>query len=71
MNDPQKSPAIHEPSAVDDVRRIRARFDRESHGDLRKHVAESQRIAGQWREKLGLKIVKSHTAAAVMPSHPD
>jgi hypothetical protein len=71
MNEPRNKPTFHEPSAVDDVRRIRARFDQESNGDLRKHVAESRRIAEQLREELGLKIAPSRAAAAIMPSQPD
>ena len=44
-----------EPTAVDDVRRVRERLDRESGGDLRKHVAETNRIFEQLRSKLHIK----------------
>ena len=68
MNETRNKPAIHEASAVDDVRRIRTRFDQESHGDLRRHVAESRRIAEQLREKLGLKMAPTRAAPAVTKS---
>lgn len=55
MSELTNKPTSPEPSAVDDVRRIRARFEKESRGDLRQHVAESRRIAEQLREELGLK----------------
>ena len=71
MNEPTNNPTVHEASAVDDVRRIRTRFDQESHGDLRRHVAESRRIAEQLREELGLKMAPLRTAAVAMPCQPD
>ena len=48
----------NEETAVDDVRRIREQIDRESGGDLRKPVEETNRIAEQYRDQLGLKIVQ-------------
>ena len=47
-----------EGSAIDDLRRIRERIDRESAGDMRKHVEESKRIAEEYRQKLGLIVVQ-------------
>ncbi len=46
-----------EPTAVDDVRRVRDRIAHEHGGDLRKHVEETNRIAEQIRAKLKVKIV--------------
>lgn len=46
-----------EPTAVDDVRRVRERISRESCGDLRKHVEETNRIFERLRSKLGMKVV--------------
>jgi hypothetical protein len=46
-----------EPTAVDDVRRVRERIDRESGGDLQKHVEETNRIFEQLREKLNIRVV--------------
>jgi hypothetical protein len=71
MNEPTNKPVIHEPSAVHDVRRIRSRFDRESHGDIRRHVAESKRVAGLLREELGLKMVPLRPATPIMPGQSD
>jgi hypothetical protein len=68
MTEIKNQPVVHEASAIDDLRRIRTRFDQESHGDLRRHVAESRRITEQLREKLGLKIAPSRTLPAAMPS---
>ena len=64
MNEINNQPVVHEASAVDDLRRIRTRFDQESHGDLRRHVAESRRITEQLQDKLGLKIAPSRTVPA-------
>ena len=71
MNETRNKPVVPEASAVDDLRRIRARFDQESHGDLRRHVAESKRVAGLFREKLGLKMVPSRPATPIMPGQSD
>lgn len=46
-----------QPTAVDDVRRVRERIDRESGGNVRQHIERSNRILEQYREKLGLKIM--------------
>lgn len=44
-----------EPTAVDDVRRVREKIARLHQGDLRGHLAESARIANQFKEKLRLR----------------
>jgi hypothetical protein len=69
MSNPANS-IVHEPSAIDDLRLIRRRFDRESQGDIRKHVAESNRVAAQLKEVLGLKTVPSRTPATFATHHP-
>lgn len=52
-------------TAVDDVRRVREQIHRESGGDVRKHVAESNRFLAERREALGLApevLPAAHTA---------
>jgi len=44
-----------EPTAVDDVRRVRESIARQHGGDLRAHMKETNRIFQELREKLGLK----------------
>ena len=46
-----------EPTAADNVRRVRERISRESCGDLRKHIEETNRIFERLRGKLGMKVV--------------
>lgn len=46
-----------EPTAVDDVRRVREKIAREHGGNLQKHVAETTRIAAEIRAKLRVKVV--------------
>jgi hypothetical protein len=46
-----------QPTAVDDVRKVREQIDRESAGDIRRHIDRSNRVLEEYREKLGLKIV--------------
>jgi hypothetical protein len=43
---------------VDDVRRIREQLSREAGGDMRKLAELGMRAFEQYREKLGLKLVK-------------
>jgi hypothetical protein len=70
MSETRSSSNVNEPSAVDDLRRIRRRIDRDSHGDLRAHIAESNRLAEQLRERLGLKPVPPHAATSATPDAP-
>lgn len=58
MGDMQAKQTVHEETAVDDVRRIREQFDRESNGDIRTHVEQTNRVVEELREKFGLKIVQ-------------
>jgi hypothetical protein len=53
-----------QPTAVDDVRRIRERLDRESDGDIYKHIEQSNRALEEYREKLGLKVVQPPSRSA-------
>ena len=53
-----------EPTAVDDVRRVRERLDRESDGDIYKHIEQSNRALEEYCEKLGLKVVQSPLQSA-------
>jgi hypothetical protein len=46
-----------EPTAVDDVRRVREKIAHQHEGDLSGHVAESNRIAQELCEKLNIRIV--------------
>ncbi len=46
-----------EPTAVDDVRRVREKIAREHGGNLRKHVEETNRITAGIRAKLKVKVV--------------
>jgi hypothetical protein len=60
MNNDKRSDGLpREQSAVDDVRRVRERFAIEAAGDLRKLVEASNQVLEQYREKLGLKVVKA------------
>jgi hypothetical protein len=58
MSDIELKNSMSEPTAVDDVRRIRERLDRESEGDIYKHIERSNRTLEEYRVKLGLKVVK-------------
>jgi hypothetical protein len=58
MADTAKKQAVIEETAVDDVRRIREQIDRESGGDLKKHVEQTNRIVEEYREKLGLNVLQ-------------
>lgn len=47
-----------ESTVIDDVRRIRERLDRESNGDIQKHIEQSNRVLEEYREKLNLTVVR-------------
>jgi hypothetical protein len=47
----------HEPTAVDDVRRVREQIAEQHHGNIREHMEETNRIFEQLRVKLRLKLV--------------
>ena len=53
----EKSTNLQE-TAVDDVQPIRERLDRESEGDIQKHIEHSKRVLEEYREKVGLKVVQ-------------
>lgn len=56
-------PLFHEePTAVDDVRKVRDRLDRDSGGDLRKHIADTNAAFEKLRNKLGLTLVDAPPA---------
>jgi len=61
---PDIHPFTPEPTAVEDVRRVRERIDRESGGDMRKHVEETNRIFEQLRQKLQIRLVPAPPAKA-------
>jgi hypothetical protein len=44
-------------TAVDDVRRVRERLEREFGGDMRRHIANTNAAFEQLRSRLGLKLV--------------
>jgi hypothetical protein len=48
-----------EPTAVDDVRRVREKIARQHHGNLHEHILETNRIAAALRRKLGLKTIRA------------
>ena len=56
-----------EPTAVDDVRRVRDSLDRASGGDLRKHIAATNASFDKLRNKLNLKLVAAPHASTVPP----
>ena len=64
---PETRPSPTEPTAVDDVRRVRERLDRESAGDIRKHIAETNQIFEQLRQGLKLKPAASPKARPTAP----
>jgi hypothetical protein len=55
MNDNTKNKT--EPTAVDDVRKVRQRIAAEHAGDIRQHVKESRRLAEKLPQELALKPV--------------
>ncbi len=54
---PESKHSPTELTAVDDVRRVRERLHNESAGDLRKHVAETNRIFEELRQGLNIRPV--------------
>lgn len=48
----------HEPTPVDDVRRVRERLSREAGGDIAKLAEHANRLTEQLRGKLRLKFVE-------------
>jgi hypothetical protein len=50
-------PDGREPTAVDDVRRVRERIAAEHRGNIREHMAETNRIFEELRAKLNLRPV--------------
>jgi len=45
----------HEPTPVDDVRRVRERLTREAGGDIAKLAEQANRVAKKLRKKLALR----------------
>lgn len=58
MTETTTKAASTDETAVDDVRKIREQIERESGGDLEKHVEQTNRIVEELREKLGLQVVE-------------
>ena len=50
-------PENHQPTAVDDVRRVREEIARQHGGNIREHMAETNRIFERVRAKLNLRAV--------------
>ena len=46
-----------EPTAVDDVRRVREKIAKKHAGNVQEHIEESNRIARELRKKLNLRPV--------------
>ena len=57
-------PFRDEPTAVDDVRRVRDRLDRDSGGDLRTHIANTNATFEKLRASLGIKAAGTPPAPA-------
>lgn len=55
MNEFMATPA--EVSAIDDVRRIREQFSRESGGDIRRHVEQTQAAFQELQVQLRLPVI--------------
>ena len=51
-------PDESELTPVDDVRRVRERLSREAGGSVRVLIERANAALGQYREQLGLKLVK-------------
>ena len=60
-----KSKVPDEPTAVDDVRRVREKIAAIYGGDLLRHVQETSRIVAPLIEQLGLRRIEPDTT----PSH--
>ena len=54
---------ICEPTAVDDVRRVREKIAHQHEGDLSEHISESNRIAQELCAKLKIRIVPAPESA--------
>ena len=54
---PKDKKSQREETPVDDVRKIRERFDREAGGDIHKLAEQSRRAFEKYRDKLHLKLV--------------
>jgi hypothetical protein len=52
-----------EPTAVDDVRRVRESIAQQHRGNLREHIEETERLFRELNSKLKLKVVAPPTAA--------
>ncbi len=53
-----KAPSIpHEPTPVDDVRRVRERLTQEAGGDIAKLAEQAERATEKLRERLHIKVV--------------
>lgn len=48
----------HQQTAVDDVRAVRNAIAAQHNGNLHKHMAETNRIFEELKDKLGLKLVR-------------
>jgi len=48
-----------EPTAVDDVRRVREAIAREDGGDIRKHIETTNRIGEELRSKLKVQVASN------------
>lgn len=53
-----------ESTAVDDVRRVREKIARQHGGNLREHIAETNRIGEALRVKLNVKLVPARGNAS-------
>ena len=53
--DPENMTDPSEETGVADVRRVREKIAAQYHGDLRQHIADTNRIVEPLIEKLGLK----------------
>ncbi len=59
MNKSATTFGADEQTPVDDVRRVRNRISREAGGDIHRQMAESQRVAESYRDRLDLKATPS------------
>jgi hypothetical protein len=57
MSQPELTPPTAEETPVDDVRKVRARLDREAGGEVHALVEASRRVSEELRAKLGLRRV--------------
>jgi hypothetical protein len=54
MSRRQTVPRLREETPVDDVRRIRERFDREAGGDIHRHIEQTRQATERILAELGL-----------------